>query len=491
MRRALLGGIAASALFVAVGTAVTARAEDGPLKVRRTNAAPAPGATIQPAAAAYSWTGAYVGFNAGAALGTYDTSKITTPGTYLVNPANVAAVNAAGQQQINRPGFTGGMQAGYNWQLGRTLLGIEADFNYLHMGGASNSGAIKYPVPAGLGISKQFIVYSYADADWLLTFRPRVGLTADNWLFYATGGLALTYLKGQLLFADGIPDTANATQEADVKNWAAGYTVGGGVETAISDRLRLKAEYSFVEFPTAQLHETDNDIALISAKSQTFSSSMKLRMNLFRLGLNYSFGPNAGTDGMDARASLAYPTPRPWPTSAALSDWEFDVGARTWFSSGTVGAPQPLLDVTPLPSNLISRLTYENTDALSGETFARLDHRSGAFVKGFIGAGGIIRGTLVDEDFPGDGVYSNTTSPLHGNIGYANIDVGYSFLTAPGAKVGAFVGYNYYTQHLNGLDAIRSPKATSARSRSILNIKCLARMSATTCCASGYPPSSG
>ena len=47
-------------------------------------------------------------------------------------------------------------------------------------------------------------------------------------------------------------------------------------------------------------------------------------------------------------------------------------------------------------------------------------------------------------------VYSNTTSPLKGNIGYANIDVGYNFLTAPGARVGAFVGYNYYTQHLNG-----------------------------------------
>ena len=140
----------------------------------------------------------------------------------------------------------------------------------------------------------------------------------------------------------------------------------------------------------------------------------------------------------------------PWPTNAARSDWEFDVGARTWFSSGTVGAPQALLGVPPLPSSIISRLTYENAQALSGETFARVDHRSGLFVKGFVGAGGISHGTLVDEDFPGDAVYSNTRSPLKGNIGYANIDVGYNFLTAPGAKVGAFVGYNYYTQHLNG-----------------------------------------
>ena len=249
MKRVWLGGIVAASALLTVVFVLPARTQEGAPKPRA-KAAHSPGATAEPVPAAYNWTGAYVGFNTGAAFGTYDASHTTTSGNYLVNPANVAAVNAAGQQQINRSGFTGGMQAGYNWQAGQALFGIEADFNYLHMGGASNSRAIKYPAPAGLGISKQFIAYSYADADWLLTFRPRVGITADNWLFYATGGLALTRLKGELLFADGIPDTANATQEADVKNWMTGYIVGGGVETAISDRLRLKAEYSFVDFPT-------------------------------------------------------------------------------------------------------------------------------------------------------------------------------------------------------------------------------------------------
>ena len=114
----------------------------------------APGTTAEPTAATYNWTGAYVGFNTGAALGTYHTSKTTTPSpTYLFSPANVAAVNAAGQQQIKRPGFTGGVQAGYNWQFGRALFGIEADFNYLHMGGATTSGAVRYPVGSGFSVS--------------------------------------------------------------------------------------------------------------------------------------------------------------------------------------------------------------------------------------------------------------------------------------------------------------------------------------------------
>jgi hypothetical protein len=36
-----------------------------------------------------------------------------------------------------------------------------------------------------------------------------------------------------------------------------------------------------------------------------------------------------------------------------------------------------------------------------------------------------------------------------GHLAYATIDVGYDFLRAPGAKVGAFVGYSYYEQGIN------------------------------------------
>ena len=55
---------------------------------------------------------------------------------------------------------------------------------------------------------------------------------------------------------------------------------------------------------------------------------------------------------------------------------------------------------------------------------------------------------MYDEDFPGARVYSNTVqSNNRGSLGYGTIDVGYNFWTAPGAKVGYFVGYNYYQQH--------------------------------------------
>jgi len=416
----------------------------------RARAADAPGA--------YDWTGFYAGVNAGAAFGSYDpTTAAALSPTYLFKPVDVAAVNAAGKQRVNPLGFAGGIQAGYNRQFGPLVIGVESDFGYLHLNGAANSGGIKYP-GGGSGNTNggfplnQFVIGSYVNADWMATLRPRLGVASDNWLFYVTGGLALTKLEGEFLFTDGnaVGGVLGAAQEADVKSVRAGYIVGGGVETAVGDRLRLKAEYAFVNFGTVQAQEVSQNFQCCfpAGTAQIFTQSMKLTTSLVRVGLNYSFA-DSNSDTRGAPSWLTKLFARQEATEA--STWGFDVGTRAWFSSGTVGAPNPLLGFPPLPSNINSRLTYEELHAWSGETFARADHISGFFIKGFLGAGGITSGTLVDEDFPGfGGAYSNTISPLSGHLGYANIDFGYTFLTAPGAKVGAFVGYNYFSQHING-----------------------------------------
>ena len=52
----------------------------------------------------YNWTGFYVGLNAGAVLGSYKLDSSTSPNTYLSSPADVAAVNAAGVQNLKPAG---------------------------------------------------------------------------------------------------------------------------------------------------------------------------------------------------------------------------------------------------------------------------------------------------------------------------------------------------------------------------------------------------
>jgi outer membrane immunogenic protein len=133
-----------------------------------------------PEYAIYNWSGLYGGVNVGAAFGAYDPVTATYPGA-LFGPRTSSAVSALGEQNINPLGFAGGFQLGYNWQSGHFVMGVEGDFDYVHLNGSSNRSA-GYPVVS----NSQFLLSTYANTNWLTTIRPRIGYAENNWLFYAT-----------------------------------------------------------------------------------------------------------------------------------------------------------------------------------------------------------------------------------------------------------------------------------------------------------------
>ncbi len=402
------------------------------------------------ASSQYNWNGFYAGVVAGAVWGQYDPRTSTGIDGYVHAPG-AAAITAAGAQTIKPSGFVSGIEGGYNWRSGNWLLGVEADLQAVHLNGATNSGAIPYPGNPALA----FTVTSYGNADWLLTARPRIGFIApNNWLLFATGGLALTQLQTDFSFVDD-----NGAQESGkIDTLKAGFAVGGGVEAPLTDRLSIKADYLHVAFSNTAGMSTSNNL-LPSFPGQVFTHSSDLRADLFRAGLNYRFGgpdpaPGVGTI-LPVKAPLLPAAP------SFFQNWQLETGTRLWLSTGTYGGPDPLID-TP-PPTLASRLVYSDLDALSGETFFRADHASGFFVKGYLGAGGINSGSLNDEDFfPAATAYSNTLSSASGNIGYATIDAGYNFLRTPGAKVGAFIGYNYYEEDINAYGCVQLAASTGS-----------------------------
>jgi opacity protein-like surface antigen len=375
--------------------------------------------------------------------GQYDPRTATVDDGYL-DAADAAAVTAAGAQSIKTNGFVTGIEGGYNFQAGRWLLGLEADLEAVHLIGQTNSGGVPYPGAAPLGAKPPggpaFTVFSSAQSDWLLTARPRLGFVGpNNWLFYATGGLAETRLHSDIFFTDNV----FALEAGKVDATKLGYAVGGGIEAPLTNRLSIKADYLHVGFGNTAGASTANNLVPFFP-AQVFTHSSDLKADTVRVGLNYHFD---AADAPSGHASLL-PLKAP-PLRAQLpsfEDWQAEVGARLWFSSGRENEG-PLFNAPPLV--LASNLNYTGMNAVSGETFARADHASGFFVKGNLGAGGFNQGHLNDEDFPAFNVYSNTLSSLSGHIGYATIDVGYNFLRTQNAKLGAFVGYNYYQQGIN------------------------------------------
>jgi outer membrane immunogenic protein len=225
------------------------------------------------------WTGYYIGVIAGGAWGTFDprTSTVEVPGGEI-NPPSIAAINAAGAQKINATSAIGGLEAGYNWQPGPYLFGLEADIEWLHLSGVATTGAV--PLVGGGGT---FSVTSAANIDWLATARGRLGyVAANNWLFYVTGGAAFTTLRGNFTFSETI---SNVAETAAISKAVVGYTVGGGVEVPLSRQWSIKAEYLFVDFAKVSASGT------LPTPIPTYpvSHTLDLKLNIARLGANYHF----------------------------------------------------------------------------------------------------------------------------------------------------------------------------------------------------------
>jgi opacity protein-like surface antigen len=127
--------------------------------------------------------------------------------------------------------------------------------------------------------------------------------------------------------------------------------------------------------------------------------------------------------------------------------WEREFGTRFWYSTGRTRSD--LLNFAGTFQG--SRLTYADLTAGSGEGFFRFDHRSGAFLKGYVGAGDVFGGHLTDEDFPPlIANYSSTNSSQKGGrLNYFDIDAGSLIYRGAGGRLGAFVGYHRWHEKLD------------------------------------------
>jgi outer membrane immunogenic protein len=269
MKKLLLG------LIVAIAAVAPAAAAD--LPARAYTKAPA---YLDPAS---NWTGFYVGLNAGGAWGRSDATTTTiSPAGGFFATTSPAAIAIAGAQRINNSGFTGGLTAGYNWQASNFVFGLESDFDYFGLKGSSRSSGI-YPCCVAFG----FTVNSSMSSDWLITLRPRVGITTHNWLFYVTGGLAVANLKGNFTFTE---TNIGGTESASISSTKAGWTVGAGTEYALPKGWSVKAEYLYVDLGRETTTSTNFGAPGAPFPINVFTHSVDLRSNIVRVGLNYKLG---------------------------------------------------------------------------------------------------------------------------------------------------------------------------------------------------------
>lgn len=331
---------------VALAT-MTAGAIAADLPARR-YAPPAPYVAVP----VFTWTGFYVGANVGAAWNR-DSRDDFFRGDYTTAPRGLPVIPAAGGvfggsdgflgRDSDRTSILGGVQAGYNWQMGGFVLGVEGDIqaignskkdSFLGFGGTREAFGLAVPnadiAPQRLGAPGNVAFFGneggllgnrHGGKDWFATARLRAGFAVDRALFYVTGGLAFTDSNDKhngfggasnfggtavgvaatapTFFVPGAPLTVAATDNVFFgsrnKN-NVGWALGGGIEYAFTNSLSAKIEYLHVEFDRnknnfggTRVVGVANTGAAILNNGNFGGGSKNNGVDLVRVGLNFRF----------------------------------------------------------------------------------------------------------------------------------------------------------------------------------------------------------
>lgn len=250
-------GILATLALVALGG--TAFAADLPSRK---------GPVFAPVAPIFTWTGFYVGVNAGVL---FTDNDIRTSGNAANTATNVALNRRPGSLSISDEAFTIGGQVGYNYQIGNIVLSAEADLNYVDLKSTSR-------FLSSVGDPSTY----RQELDYLGTVRLRIGYAFDRALIYATGGLAYGDVKNSANFFTNTP--GNPLQFAGSKSdIEVGYTVSRcGVR--LHQQHLAQGRISLLRSRQVERHREPDPLGLNS-----YTARFRNDGHIVRAGLNYRF----------------------------------------------------------------------------------------------------------------------------------------------------------------------------------------------------------
>jgi outer membrane immunogenic protein len=238
---------------------------------------------LQAGATPPSWSGCYLGGNAGWIGG--DDRLTLSPGSGF--PSTVTSDDRTVNTHAHEPygsAFTGGVQAGCNLQVGQNwVVGAEGDFNWSGLRESSFTpyGYIPFAsVPLARWDAHDESVWK--NLDWFSTLRVRFGYTWHNVLFYPTAGLAIARIGGRFTYLDTVLGFHFDGSEADTR---LGPAVGAGAEWAFASQWSLKAEYLYMDFGSFSFDGPPN----VPGLPLRWDMEVKAREKIGRIGLNYKF----------------------------------------------------------------------------------------------------------------------------------------------------------------------------------------------------------
>jgi len=153
--------------------------------------------------------------------------------------------------------------AGYNWQTGPWVFGLEGDIGWTNAHGTGEQG----PPPALTVLPNTY------DVNWTGHVRGRFGYAIDNWLFFIAGGFAVADFD----FHEGGTVSTIPTVEATYNGWS----IGGGIELAILRNLIGRIEYLYDDFGHKDYIGSTGDPYRVHFRGQTLRGALAWKFDPF------------------------------------------------------------------------------------------------------------------------------------------------------------------------------------------------------------------
>lgn len=224
-----------------------------------------------------NWSGFYLGLNVGGQFGHAEDVNVDDYG--------FARNDGPRPWGYDQSGVIAGGQVGYNFQWNWIVLGIEADGGYMNIEG---DGFEPDPAPGTPEFNRgsRPDIRGRSDSDFYTTFRGRIGIALNQWLFYATGGGIGVNWNTRVVDDCSVFPCQSSTINAHEEDFVWGWTVGGGIERMIGCHWSIKAEYLYYTLDDQDFSGTR---FFGTSEAGNFRFEAHDQGNIVRAGLNYKF----------------------------------------------------------------------------------------------------------------------------------------------------------------------------------------------------------
>ena len=195
-----------------------------------------------------NWTGFYLGGHAGLATG-------QTSGEVGLGGPSIST-------DYDMNGALWGAHAGYNYQMGHTVLGIEGTWAGLDVKGSETCVVI-------LNCARK--------ADWLATLVGRVGFVFDRSMIYGLAGVAWSNVETNV--KDNFVGVFRLNGDATHVGWV----VGAGLEYALAPNISARVEYNHVDLGS-KTH--DLDVSFGGTSLGALPSKVDVTIDTIKIGVS-------------------------------------------------------------------------------------------------------------------------------------------------------------------------------------------------------------